>query len=83
MRRSKHVARISLGEVVAGAYELGGRVGGDDATVAQLATRRLERALICAGNLRLQAALLELARELSPWTAQEPFATRRVAAVAR
>jgi hypothetical protein len=39
-------------------------VAGDPATAAELAARRLERVLVRGGNLRLEAALVELANEL-------------------
>jgi hypothetical protein len=58
--------RLQLGEVVVAACELGSRVAGDPATAAELAARRLERVLVRGGNLRLEAALAELANELRP-----------------
>lgn len=79
MRADKSIREVTkLGDVVEAAYELGRAVAADPATAATLATRRLERVLVRAGNLRLQAALALLANEVRPAsrpTSYSPYAS--------
>jgi hypothetical protein len=74
---------MKLGEVVEAAYALGGPIAPDDATRAALAARRIERVLARAGDLRMQGALIDLARELKASRRRTPLSNARCAAAAR
>lgn len=56
----------SLGEIVAAAYELGVTIASDRGVAAELAARHLERMLARGRNVRIAAALVDLASELEP-----------------
>ena len=55
-----------LGDVITAAYAVSGAITSDRATADELAARHLERVLVRGANLRLVAALRDLARELAP-----------------
>ena len=55
-----------LGDVITAAYEVSDAITSDRAMADELAARHLERVLVRGGNLRLVAALRDLARELAP-----------------
>jgi hypothetical protein len=56
---------VRLGDIVAAAFELGGAMTEDHATMATLAARHVERVLLRPGNARLAGALARLAREMA------------------
>jgi hypothetical protein len=55
-----------LGEAIAAAYETSTALAPNGTTASELAARRLERVLARGANVRLVAALRDLARELAP-----------------
>jgi hypothetical protein len=70
----------SLGDLVAASYDLGRAMGvaPDTKAAGELAARHLERVLVRGSNLRLNASLARLARELGPLKAA-PLGAPRVA----
>jgi len=59
-----------LGDVITAAYEVSDEISPDRAVANELAARHLERVLVRGANLRLVAALRDLARELAAPGAQ-------------
>jgi hypothetical protein len=55
-----------LGEAIAAAYESSTAVAPNSTTATELAARHLERVLARGANVRLVAALRDLAREFAP-----------------
>ena len=66
-----------LGDAIAAAYAVSTTVSSNSTTASELAARHLERVLVRGANVRVVAALRELASELAPARARASRPTAR------